>query len=133
MAASPVFILRPSDTKESFAKKIKHSRSIIFVAKKDEQIVAYLRAEPDGETFICDTQGYLHFNGAFCLPEHRGKGLHQKLLGLMIQKLKAQGYTRFGVDFESINPVACSFWLKHFDAYTHSVVRRIDEHAITRR
>jgi len=34
------------------------------------------------------------------------------------------------LDFESINPAAYGFWLKHFDTYTRSVVRRIDEHAI---
>lgn len=61
------------------------------------------------------------------MPEHRGKGLNQKLLSMLIQKLKAKGYTRLGVDFESLNPTAYGFWLKYFDAYTHSVVRRIDE------
>ena len=49
-----------------------------------------------------------------------------------MHKLKTQGYTRLGVDFESINQTAYGFWLKHFDAYTNSVVRRIDEHAITK-
>jgi hypothetical protein len=39
-------------------------------------------------------------------------------------------YTRLGVDFESLNPTAYGFWLKYFDAYTHSVVRRIDEKAV---
>jgi peptide methionine sulfoxide reductase msrA/msrB len=32
--------------------------------------------------------------------------------------------------YESINPTAYCFWLKYFNAYTHSVVRRIDEHAV---
>ena len=132
MAACPTFILRPSDTQESFIKKIEPFQSVFFVAKHEENIVAYVRAELDGETFICDVPGYLHIKGALCLPEHRGKGLHQTLLSLLVQKLRAQGYTRLGVDFESINPTAYGFWLKHFDAYTHSVVRRIDEHVITK-
>ena len=133
MATSPTFILRPSDTPESFIKKTEQFKSIFFAAKKNGEIVAYIRAELDGETFIRDMPGYLHINGAFCLPEHRGKGLHQTLLSLLMQKLNAQGYTHLGVDFESINPTAYVFWLKHFDAYTHSVVRRIDEHVITNR
>jgi GNAT superfamily N-acetyltransferase len=131
MATCPTFILRPSDTQVSFSKKIEHFQSVFFVAKHEGKIVAYVRAELDGETFICDAPGYLHIKGAFCLLEHRGKGLHQTLLSLLVQKLKAQGYTRLGVDFESINPTAYGFWLKYFDAYTHSVVRRIDEHVIT--
>ena len=132
MAASPIFILRPSDTQESFTKKIEHFQSIFFAAKKNKEIVAYIRAELDGETFICDLPGYLHIKGAFCLPEHRGIGLNQTLLRMFVKKLKLQGYTRLGVDFESFNPAAYGFWLKHFDAYTHSIVRRIDEHALCR-
>jgi len=69
----------------------------------------------------------LYQAGAYCLPEHRGKGLNKQLLSMLIQKLKAKGYTRLGVDFESLNPTAYGFWPKYFNAYTHSVVRRIDE------
>ena len=46
---------------------------------------------------------------------------------------QAAGYKYIGVDFESINPPAYGFWLKYFTAYTHSVVRRIDEGAIANR
>ncbi len=132
MAASPTFILRPSDTPETFLKKAAHFNSIYMAARHNGQMVAYIRAELDDETFICDTPGYLHIKSAFCLPEHRGKGLHKTLLSMMVHKLKTQGYTRLGVDFESINPTAYGFWLKYFKAYTHSVVRRIDEHAVGR-
>jgi GNAT superfamily N-acetyltransferase len=130
MASSPTFIFHPSDTQESFMRKIEYFHPVYYAAKSDGHILAYIRAEFDGETFIRDTPGYIHVKGAFCLPEHRGKGLHDRLLYLLVNKLKSQGYTRLGVDFESINPAANGFWLKHFTAYTHSVVRRIDEHAI---
>ena len=133
MATSPTFILRPSDTPESFVRRSERSQSIFFVAKTNNQVVAYLRAELAGETFIRNVPGYLHINGAFCLPEHRGKGLSQQLLHVLVKKLRAQGYTRLGVDFESINPIADRFWLKHFEPYTSSVVRRIDENALTKR
>ena len=63
-------------------------------------------------------------------PEYRGKGVYQNLLNFIMSKLKAEGYVRLGVDFESINPTAWGFWLKHFTAYTHSVVRRADEYAL---
>lgn len=127
MAVSPTFILRQSDTPESFLKKTEYFHSIYFAAKRNGQLIAYIRAELDGENFIRDIPGYLHVKGAYCLPEHRGKGLHQKLLSMLIQKLKTERYTRLGVDFESINPTAYGFWLKYFSAYTNSVVRRIDE------
>ena len=49
---------------------------------------------------------------------------------MLIQKMKKKRYTRLGVDFESINPTGWGFWLKYFDTYTHSVVRRIDEKSV---
>ncbi|MEA4833151.1 MAG: GNAT family N-acetyltransferase [Oscillospiraceae bacterium] len=129
MAASPTFMLRPSETPDSFMKQAEYFHSAYFVAKNNDRIVAYIRAELDGETFICDTPGYIHVKGAYCLQEHRGKGLNQKLLSLLIQKFKTS-YTRLGVDYESINPTAYGFWRKYFTAYTHSVVRRIDENVL---
>ena len=83
--------------------------------------------EHGGETFVQDTPGYIHISAAYCLPEHRRKGISRHLLSLLLQELKGKGYSRLGVDFESINPSGSGFWLKHFSAYTHSVVRRIDE------
>jgi GNAT superfamily N-acetyltransferase len=131
MAESPAFMPRKLVDQECFLKEAERSRAIYFAAKENDQIVAYIGAAFDGETFVCDAPGYLHVNSAYCLPEHRGKSLHQKLLGLLVQKLKMNGYTRLGVDFESINPNAYAFWLKYFEAYGHSVVRRIDEAAVT--
>lgn len=133
MAASPTFILRQSDTEASFVGKINRSHSRYFVAKAQGKITAFLKVERDGETFVCETPGYIHINGAFCLPENRGMGVYQNLLNLLIRTLKSEGYTCLGVDFESINPTAYGFWLKYFTAYTHSVVRRIDGHVITKR
>ena len=129
---SPFFMFRAKENEAVFLKKCEYFKSVYFTAKYEGQIVAFVRAELDGENFICNTPGYLHVKGAYCLPEHRGKGLNQKLLSMLMQKLKTKGYTRLGVDFESLNPTAYGFWLKYFDAYTHSVVRRIDEKILER-
>ena len=80
----------------------------------------------EGENFVTEISGMKNICGAFCLPEYRGKGISQSLLDFIISKLREEGYTRLGVDFESFNPTATGFWLKHFTAYTSSVVRRID-------
>jgi hypothetical protein len=58
-------------------------------------------------------------------------GVSQQLLRLVVNRLNEQGYTHLGVDFESINPAADRFWLKHFEAYSCVVARRIDECAVT--
>ncbi|NLO47816.1 MAG: GNAT family N-acetyltransferase [Clostridiales bacterium] len=130
MASSPTFILRPSDSIEAFCEKAEQSHARFFAAKTEGETVAFIKAEQDGETFICSLPGYLHITGAYCLPEYRGTGVYQNLLDFLIGILKTEGYALLGVDFESINPTAYGFWLKYFDAYTHSVTRRIDEHAI---
>ena len=83
---------------------------------------------------ICrkETNLYRHIMGAYCMPEHRGRGVYKNLLNYVINTLKTEGYTRLGVDFESINPSGSGFWLKFFHAYTNSVVRRIDERIMQR-
>ena len=127
---SPFFMFREPDSETVFVEKAVRHQSIYFVARYQDQAVAFIRAELDGETFIQNTPGYLHCKGLYCLPEHRRKGVGQCLLELLLKKLKSLGYTRLGVDYESINPSGSGFWLKYFTAYTHSVVRRIDETAI---
>ena len=124
---SPFFMHRAPQSKTILLENAARQQSIYYVAKRLGNAVAFIRAEHDGETFIQNTPGYIHCKGLYCLPEHRGKGISQNLLNLLIQKLQKQGYTRLGVDFESINPSGSGFWLKYFMAYTHSVVRRIDE------
>lgn len=127
---SPFFMYREQSLEAEFLRDYERVQSTYFIAKHEGQIAAFIKAELGGENFIQDTPGYLHVKGAFCLPEHRGKGINRKLLGLLIQKLKTQGYTRLGVDFESFNPSGSGFWLKYFEAYTYGAVRRIDERAV---
>ncbi len=128
---SPFFMRRQPDTLESVINAYTKRSSRFFAAKDQGNLCAYLKISKAGETFITEQSDYRHIDGAFCLPDHRGKGVSQNLLSFALSTLKVEGYARLGVDFESINPTAYSFWLKYFDAYTHSVVRRIDEHVIT--
>ena len=131
MAASPTFMPRPPDTELSFVAKAVRYYCSFFAAKKGGKVIAFAGVAHGGETFACEVSGYTHITtGAYCLPEHRGKGVFQNLMNFVISTLSIEGYTRFGVDFESINPNAYGFWLKYLNAYAHSVVRRIDEGAI---
>jgi len=128
---SPFFMFRDGHSEEEWLAYWKKSNPTCFVAYCDGKAISFILAELDGETFVQETTGYQHITGLYCLPEHRGKGVSKKLLSLLIQHLKADGYTRLGVDYESFNPSGSGFWQKYFTAYTHSVVRRIDEHALT--
>jgi GNAT superfamily N-acetyltransferase len=127
---SPYFLNRKPSTREEFDNSHKRNNTRLFVAKQEEKICAFLSILRKGETFIADETDCIHVGNAFCLPEHRGKGIYQNLLNTAIRSLQIDGYTRFGVDFETFNPAAWRFWRKYFDVYTHGVVRRIDEHIL---
>lgn len=124
---SPFFMNRRPETQEEFMISSMREGGRYFVAKRNGKICAFVKISVPGETFIAAGSTYRHIRGAYCLPEHRGKGLYQNLLNFTISVLKKEGYTRLGVDFESFNPTARGFCLKYFIAYTNSVVRRIDE------
>ena len=125
---SPYFLYRePDKYAESFIRGCLRTSSKIFAVKHKNEICAYLRIYVSGETFVANCPGYIHIKSAYCLPEHRGKGVYQNLINFAISTLKNEGYARLGVDFESFNPTAYGFWLKYFTPYAYSVVRRIDE------
>lgn len=130
---SPFFMNRKPENQEEFIELSMKDEGRFFVAKQNDKICAFLKIAACGETFVATGDDYRHIRGAYCLPEHRGRGLYQNLLNFTISKLKSEGYTRLGVNFESFNPTARGFWLKYFTAYTNSVVRRIDERITQRR
>lgn len=101
--------------------------SRFFVVKVNDEAIAFIEIMASGENFACEDVGMLNICGAYMLPEYRNQGIFTKLLSFLMDTLAAEGCTRCGVDFESFNPTASGFWLKHFTPYTYSVVRRIDE------
>ena len=129
---SPFFMNRKPNTLEEFLDSSERNKVRYFAAKIDGELCAYLEVSDEGETFIASGDLYRHITGAYCMLEHRGRGVYQNLLNYVINTLKAEGYTRLGVDFESINPSGSGFWLKFFHAYTNGVVRRIDERIMQR-
>ena len=129
--SSPFFMNRRPDTREAFPD-ISEGKKRFFAAKTGGEICAYMEVSDQGETFAASGDLYRHITGAYCLPEHRGKGVYGNLLNYVIHTLGSEGYTRLGVDFESMNPSGSGFWLKFFSPYTTSVVRRIDERIMQR-
>ena len=130
LAESPCFMKHdPNWVNEWLVQKAK-SDVRVFAAKADKKIVAYIEAQKEGENFVSDSANTMNICGAYCLPEYRGRGIVQSLLQRMIETFSREGYQYLGVDCESINPCAFSFWSKYFNAYTYSVVRRIDENAV---
>lgn len=129
---SPFFMNRAPDTKAAFLAASGQEDVRIFAARCGDALCAFLKISPSGEPVAASGSTYRHITGAYCLPEYRGAGLYPNLLNFAISALQREGYTRLGVTFESFNPAGRGFWLKHFSAYTHSVVRRIDERILRR-
>jgi len=130
LAQSPCFMKdSPEDTANWIAQKEEHPPRT-FIAEVGGKLVAYLEIKQKGENFVTFSRDMLNICGAYCLPEFRGNGVMQSLLGYTLSVLQSEDYKQLGVDCESVNPTARGFWTKHFETYTHSVVRRIDENAV---
>lgn len=123
---SPCFMRSTEEEFQAWFLRARERESRVFVAMGDGGVVAYVEMKRGGENFAADAAGTMNLCGAYCLPEHRGAGVARSLIDHAIGTLRGEGYVRLGVDYESFNPTASAFWGKHFEAYTVSVVRRID-------
>lgn len=128
--SSPFFMNRLLVSSEDFCSTFTADQDRCFITKCEGKPCAYLMISKSGETCITENPEYLHITGAYCLPEYRGRDIFQNLLNYTVNKLKKEGYTCLGVDYESLNPAAYAFWQKYFTEYTHGLVRRIDEHIL---
>lgn len=130
LAQSPCFMKDSPEDTASWVAKREGNPPRTFVAEVDGIIAAYLEMKAKGENFATYSPDMLNICGAYCMPEHRGQGVMRSLLNYALSVLRSEGFVRLGVDCESFNPTALNFWTKHFEVYTHSVVRRIDENAV---
>jgi len=130
LGRSPCFMYSLPEETENWLRRAENRDSRIFSARQADKLIAFIEVLNYGEPFASGTGNMRSICGAFCLHEYRGKGVIQNLLNYVISKLNTDGCDSLLVDFESINPTAYGFWLKYFTAYTHSLVRRIDENAI---
>ena len=130
LAQSPCFMKDSAEDTADWIAKREQKPPRTFVAETGGNIAAYLEMKDEGENFAAYSPDMLNICGAYCLPEYRGSGVMKSLLGYALSVLRSEGFERLGVDCESFNPAALNFWTKHFEIYTHSVVRRIDENAV---
>lgn len=127
LGQSHSFMHYPQMSEQDSVDRANQRKSRIFIVADKEQIIGFIEVMESGENFVCDTSDMMNICGAYLMPDYRSKGVFNNFMVLLMHTLKKEGYARLGVDFESFNPTAYGFWLKHFEAYTHSVVRRIDE------
>lgn len=131
LAQSPCFMRESEEDLQFWLNRKEAAPPRVFAAEKDGRIIAYVEVTEKGENFAVSGPEVRNICGAYCLPEYRDGNVAKGLLQFVAAVLKSEGFTRLGVDCESFNPTAQHFWRKHFTAYTNSVVRRIDENAIS--
>ena len=97
----------------------------IWLALSGDEPVGYLRFEANsfGAATIVDASDKIACTGAFIRPQQRGRGVAASLLDAALKDYAAQGYRRCSVDFESFNPEAVAFWMKHFTPVCLSLIR----------
>lgn len=123
---SPCFM---QSTEEEFAewiKRVEDGDRRTFVARNQGKVIAYMDVAEEGENFITYRDDMMNLQGAYCIPEYRGRGIAQDLLYYVSGVMKEEGYSLLGVDHESFNPTANRFWKKYFKPYTSSLVRCIE-------
>ena len=125
LGESPSFMRWSDDFIKSWLSRTETRDSKVFAANLDAEPIAFMEVMEDGESFASAHDNMRNICGAFCLPQHRGKGVMQGLLNHVITQLRADGFDSIGVDFESFNPLANSFWLKYFTAYSYNVERKL--------
>lgn len=130
---SPTFFPKLIYSKQEFKKKSLARKSRFFVAKDSNKAIGFIEITDSGENFTCDDNKTVNICGAYLLKDYRGKDIFRDLLSYTATILQKEKYHRCGVDFESINPTADRFWIKHFKPYTYSMVRRIDERIVRMR
>lgn len=129
LGKSPCFIKMSDADIENWQQRKESGSVRVFAAWQEEEPVAYLEIAKDGENFVTEVPEMQNICGAYCRPADRGQNIMQMLLNHVIAVLKEEGCSRLGVDYESLNLSAWSFWKKYFDAYTCSLTRRIVESA----
>lgn len=124
---SPIYFPNPKFSSETFAELCERRKNRFFVAYAGEKPVGYIEVGNDGETFISEDSEVLNICGTYVASDYRNSSVAKELLNFTIKKLADEGLKYLGVDCETINPTALHFWAKHFESYTYSFVRRVDE------
>lgn len=126
--SSPVYFPNPEFTAKKFAELCEKRKSRFFVAyDAGNKLVGYIEVGNDGETFISEDPDVLNICGTYVDSDYRNNSVAKELLNYTMKKLAGEGVKYLGVDCETLNPTALGFWTKHFESYTYSFIRRVDE------
>lgn len=127
MASSPIFFPTPTAHMEDWFER---DDIRVFAAKDKNGIIGCMAFSADGESFISEHPRVANICMAYVDEAYRKTGAANQLLEHVRKEAKSSGMTHLGVDYETMNPTALHFWTKHFEPYTYSYVRRLDERVL---
>jgi GNAT superfamily N-acetyltransferase len=105
---------------EAITELIEHHSA--WLAFQGNDPVGYMRFE-EAETAVLESDTTIANTGAYIRPAYRGQRVAVALLNAALLHYTERGFERCAVDFESFNPEAATFWLKHFEPVCLSVLR----------
>jgi GNAT superfamily N-acetyltransferase len=129
--ASPIFILKSTDTEEarSDLEKQRGQGDVFFVYYENDVPCAYMvvgESTIDGEGLLLQDTNTAQIKGAYAQTHVRGKGIGKALLHHAITWSQQHGYDRIFVEHETANFTGGHFWQMHFSPYVHFSMRYID-------
>jgi GNAT superfamily N-acetyltransferase len=100
----------------------------VWLAEDGAKVVGMLRLEGrcEGACEIVRSPDTVGLSGAYVLEPYRRHGVAARLLAEATRGYRAKGYARCSVDWESFNPAATGFWLKHFAPVCYSLIRHVE-------
>ena len=86
----------------SLLKELERADKRYFLARLDGEII--------GQIGVIAEIGVIYIRAVGIIPEQRGRGHGRQLLAATVQKMLAEGYTRFELDVATNNPQALSLY-----------------------
>jgi GNAT superfamily N-acetyltransferase len=124
-AGPPIFMSPPLAADEStWSAFLADPRDTAWLAELNGGPVGFIRFghEFKGSDVIEDSRG-VFIAGAYVRPEHRRRGVSTALLDAGLRHYASAGLRCCALDFESFNPEAAAFWLRHFTPVCSSLMR----------
>ncbi len=127
LRTSPMFMPRNPNNDLTSVKKSVDEGSELYVVQHRDDIIGFIKLCENGENFATELECVKNICGAYLLSDYRANGVFSAFITYIVNLLVDRGYKYLGVDYESFNPNANTFWQKHFTPYTYSLARRVDE------
>lgn len=128
---SPMFMPREDeDALKDLEDWLSEKDHRLFGLFDQQQSLGYIRFQNQGESLFSIHPSIKNISSLYVSTKYRQKGMGKILLDEVEYLLNKENINLLGVDFETINPKGYRFWKKHFDLYSYSLVRRIDERII---